>query len=90
MHMCNVHEDDGMISTKRWNLDYEDCSQEGNMCKSSSVCMLKVEDDMGSEKRRHSDPGECSHLGLGVKFMGGRPRPGFYNSPPILPSFMVN
>ena len=51
---------------------------------------VHVEEDMGSEKRRHSDPGECSHLGLGVKFMGGRPRPGFYNSPPILPSFMVN
>ena len=41
VHICNVHEDEGMISTKRWNLDREDCSQEGNMCKSSSVCMLK-------------------------------------------------
>ena len=54
------------------------------------ILFVHVEEDMGSEKRRHSDPGECSHLGLGVKFMGGRPRPGFYNSPPILPSFMVN
>ena len=34
VHMCNVHEDEGMISTKRWNLDHEDCSEEGNMCKS--------------------------------------------------------
>ena len=34
--------------------------------------------------------GECSHLKLGVKFMGRRPRPGFYNFPPIFPSFMVN
>ena len=54
------------------------------------ILCVHVEEDMGSLKRRHSDPGECSHLGLGVKFMGGRARPGFYNSPPILPSFMVN
>ena len=37
----SVIEDEGMISTKRWNLDYEDCSEDGNMCKSSSECMLK-------------------------------------------------
>ena len=54
------------------------------------ILYVHVEEDMEGEKRRHSDPGECSHLGLGVKFMGGRARPGFYNSPPILPSFMVN
>ena len=37
-----------------------------------------------------SRPRECSHLHLPVKFMGRRARPGFYNFPPILPSFMVN